>query len=201
MFKYLFALCGILFCIPVNAQRPQIENNADEIRAFLQYVDTAEARKECGNCDTITLIKEALAEVSSPHKYTAATYRIPKYTRIFFPETVSGEVSFSKSERAMILKWLYAKHSIDWTPALVGNARLINRVEVDSLMHDQNKLLNAFPNGIFEFSQPLFLRNNTICLFYWGHSCFIACGYGHTRVYIKTASGWWPLATIFSWEG
>jgi len=56
-----------------------------------------------------------------------------------------------------------------------------------------------YGEGYYSFSKPIFLRNNTLCLFYYDYNCGDLCGKGNFSVYKKTWLGWKYYALIYSW--
>ena len=57
-----------------------------------------------------------------------------------------------------------------------------------------------FGNGIVDMSYPCFLRNNTICLFYWGLHCGMTCGHGTLSVYVKRDGRWKEFTSLYSFD-
>ena len=56
------------------------------------------------------------------------------------------------------------------------------------------------PTGIsYKFSKPIFLRQNSLCLFYYGVSCPM-CGERKFAFYIKQKGKWTEYLTIFLWQ-
>jgi len=55
------------------------------------------------------------------------------------------------------------------------------------------------PKGYYVFSKPIFLRKNSLCIFYSGNSCGDLCGYGSLYIYEKTKNGWKPWLELSTW--
>ncbi len=56
-----------------------------------------------------------------------------------------------------------------------------------------------FGRRITNFSEPIFLRNYTYCLFYYGSSCGSTCGGGGLFLYKKEDDKWIEVKTYSSW--
>lgn len=56
-----------------------------------------------------------------------------------------------------------------------------------------------YSSGYFTFSKPIFLRNDTICIFYCAYSSCILCGGGELSVFEKNNGKWKRLSTIARW--
>ncbi|MBV8389981.1 MAG: hypothetical protein JO080_09305 [Mucilaginibacter sp.] len=56
-----------------------------------------------------------------------------------------------------------------------------------------------YGDGYFEFSKPILIRNNKMCVFYIGYHCGGKCGYGDFSVYKIENGQWVKIAIINSW--
>ena len=54
-------------------------------------------------------------------------------------------------------------------------------------------------NSFWMFSRPIFLRDQTICVFNYSNYCGFKCAYGKTAVYEKRHGRWRRLMVLSSW--
>ena len=52
---------------------------------------------------------------------------------------------------------------------------------------------------IYSFTRPIFLRDNTICFFYYSERCGDLCCEGDFLIYKKTWLGWKPYMSLYYW--
>ena len=52
---------------------------------------------------------------------------------------------------------------------------------------------------ILNFSRPVFLRDNSLCVFYQSYSCGGLCGHGQFGLYRKFKGKWVQVSTFFQW--
>jgi hypothetical protein len=53
---------------------------------------------------------------------------------------------------------------------------------------------------LYEFSFPIFLRNYSICIFYYQYSCGNWCGLGKLALYKKNKKKWSRIGDYFVWQ-
>ncbi|WGQ10136.1 hypothetical protein QG516_00515 [Pedobacter gandavensis] len=110
---------------------------------------------------------------------------------------------FSKSERMLIQKKIIALKFQNLPDQLFEGGKLLTS---DSLKLYAEGNLDAWSNlnknkiyKYFMFSRPIFLRNNTICLFNYAQYCGFKCGIGKTAIYRKEHGRWRRLMVLSSW--
>ena len=83
--------------------------------------------------------------------------------------------------------------TLTWTTDLLGDISLVNSATIDSYYNKGDKggkdFLPAYPHNYFQLSAPLFLRNSTICIFYWGY-INSSSSHGKINAYVKGKDGW-----------
>ncbi|MGA0560135.1 hypothetical protein ACO2Q8_25965 [Larkinella sp. VNQ87] len=64
---------------------------------------------------------------------------------------------------------------------------------------DWSDFKQAQANSFYSFSRPLFIRNNTLCFFYYYFTCGHNCSHGKFAVYRKTRdNAWLPWLVLFT---
>ena len=121
-------------------------------------------------------------------------------------DSVVRRLAFTPQERRTLFSMMSRESAFKWTQDLVGSAHLITYRTLDSLFQRNNSAeidagWNSIPSeGYFEMSQPIFLRNYTLCVFYYGNPCGLTCGYGTVSIYRKEAGQWREIKSLFSWD-
>jgi hypothetical protein len=98
-----------------------------------------------------------------------------------------------------------AKHTTikNWSGDLVKNVIIIENDTIDSVFKDPDKgwvyYYKHFGSGFNTFSAPIFLRNNSLCLFYHDNLCGMLCGTGHFELYKKVGNTWKLVRSFCDW--
>jgi hypothetical protein len=125
-----------------------------------------------------------------------------------FPLLENGSVNtnyvvFSKEERAYIAKKIEEQKTATWSDGLLPNSKLITKATIKDIFNEREKgwiyFHGKYSSGFYTFSKPIFLKNNTICVFYYGYHCDYLCGYGDWSVYKKVNGDWVRIITFSSW--
>jgi hypothetical protein len=110
--------------------------------------------------------------------------------------------SFTKDELSLIRGKKYPSVN-KWTKKDFENIRLVSRDTINAVFRD---LLTGWENfferigrSIHTFSVPIFLKNNTYCLFYSDNSCGELCGEGRLVLYKKEKNKWIEVETYCYW--
>ncbi len=81
-----------------------------------------------------------------------------------------------------------------WKTSDFPGVRLLSRDTVDAVFKVFARHWTYFRayigNDFNEFSMPIFLRNDTYCLFYTANYCGGLCGGGNLILYKKQGNGW-----------
>ena len=117
----------------------------------------------------------------------------------------SGKFGFSKREKFFINTELNKLVSLCWQPGLLDSSRLIKADTVTKIFKNGDLFSGwdyfrkNYGRELYSFSKPIFLRNNTICLFYFGDRCGELCGEGGLYIYIKKNGVWKMKYPVYSW--
>jgi hypothetical protein len=98
-------------------------------------------------------------------------------------------LTFSKQEKVAIKK-NFNQPNKSWLTNSHNNILITNQPD-------------SFANKIFytlyNFTEPLFLKNNTICIFYQDYACGNLCGGGNLSIYIKANGKWKREWYLYNW--
>ena len=126
-------------------------------------------------------IREAL---SAKSKITTWDYRRNKEK----DEDIPNQINFTNSELKFVLKQIEKNNKKGWAKNKLPNDQFISR---DSLTALSKK--GMFFNE-YSFSKPVFIRNETICIFYSDGNEF-----GELSVFIKHKDNWIYYSRFFQW--
>jgi hypothetical protein len=113
---------------------------------------------------------------------------------------------FSEAERQKITVELDDPLIQNWTEGVLGiKVRVIHADSIRSVFKDHHRLADwqsfyaRYGKSYFTFSAPIFLRNNTLCIFYSGNNCGSNCGEGNVCLYKKVGNDWKLIKTFCNW--
>ncbi|HTE01988.1 MAG TPA: hypothetical protein VK668_22020 [Mucilaginibacter sp.] len=115
----------------------------------------------------------------------------------------------TKKERAHINKELNTMRSFAWKAGLLDSSILISEDTLKKVFSKKNGSPSAnwkyfhthYGDGYYYFSKPIFLRNNTICIFRFGYWCdWTLCGHGHLAIYEKKGGKWVAWYPLKAWQ-
>lgn len=90
-----------------------------------------------------------------------------------------------------------------WTKELFPNIKIVSSDTIDSIFKDNSKWWEYYYEHIGRsfnsFSFPIFLRNDTYCLFYSDHHCGGLCGGGRLTLYKKENNKWTEVKSYCNW--
>lgn len=90
-----------------------------------------------------------------------------------------------------------------WTKELFTTIKIISQDTLNSIFKDNSKGWNLFHKNIgqsfYSFSIPIFLRNDTYCLFYTDNHCGGECGDGRLILYKKERNKWTEVKSYCNW--
>lgn len=117
-------------------------------------------------------------------------------------EVIDDTLTFTKAERD------YIRQQIDpgnrrWTTEYFKHTSIISEDTIKSIFADQSKrwkyFYQHFGQEFHYFSLPVFLRNDTYCLFYSDIYCGNLCGDGELVLYRKVNGKWVVVKSYCSW--
>jgi hypothetical protein len=92
---------------------------------------------------------------------------------------------------------------VKWTKESFGSTKLVSSDTINAIFKDHSKWWTYFNKHIGRsfntFSVPIFLRNDTYCLFYSDHHCGGLCGEGKLILYKKQNNKWTVLKSYCNW--
>lgn len=90
-----------------------------------------------------------------------------------------------------------------WTKELFTTINIVSEDTLNSIFKDNSKGWNLFHKNIGQsfntFSIPIFLRNDTYCLFYTDNHCGGECGDGRLILYKKERNKWTEVKSYCNW--
>ena len=91
-----------------------------------------------------------------------------------------------------------------WTKVHFPKATLISYDTFKAIFKDSYKGWTYFSlhygTRLYTISKPIFLKNNTYCLFYHGYTCGILCGSGKISLYKLELNKWIEVRSYWDWE-
>jgi hypothetical protein len=214
--KLLITLCIALIAASASAQDVTSAAYLKETTHF--WNDIKKKELELAHAKTILVRRE-----SYPHKgfdkkdneqmfarymeNVSNVFPAKVYKREVVGTTYTGghadSIAFTADERKAIVRYFKSKRSYVWPKAVLDDAALISQSVLDSLYKLRRKANPTNPDGYtpeyFALSLPLFLKNNTVAIFYYGHQGGNV-GYGPINVYIKRNGSWEKFEELWSWE-
>ncbi len=120
------------------------------------------------------------------------------YNNFFFGQNNAGrQLILTKDEKKYLLEKIDEQQDFIWPNNLFQNSQKIDLEEKNSNSNLKKKLKKF--QSIYNFSKPVFIRNNSICIFYYGYYCGGECGQGSIEIYRKINSKWTKWITMVQW--
>lgn len=110
----------------------------------------------------------------------------------------------SPEERMYIDQALAKLANTRWDSSLFKYGKLISKDEVKAIFTDRKDqgwqyFKQHYGTELHEFSSPIFIRDNTLCVFYSGYSCDYECGGGTLAIFKKEKGDWALWMTLYVW--
>ena len=117
-------------------------------------------------------------------------------------ELLADKKFYSPAELTMLKTQVYPS-KIKWNTSEFPGVRLVMKDTVDAIFKVFARHWTYFHAHIGrdfnEFSLPIFLRNDTYCLFYAANYCGGLCGGGNLTLYKKEGNGWKAIKSYCEW--
>jgi hypothetical protein len=122
-----------------------------------------------------------------------------------FSDTIFGKKKdkffiLNEDERNFIKKEIEKLNSFSWTKSKIDAKTIIPIQTFEKIFNDENSIKNFFNRNrglvIYSFSKPIFLRNDSICIFAYAYYCGMECTAIHLSIYEKANSRWIKAALI-----
>ena len=110
---------------------------------------------------------------------------------------------FTKAEQEIIKTQINKPLLKKWNERLVAKLKIISRDTLDVIFKDRNKswqyFYKHFGRRFHSFCAPIFLRNNTLCIFYSEYGCGSLCAAGQIQFYNKEGDDWKLIKSFCDW--
>ncbi len=136
----------------------------------------------------------------------SATYRLNTLNKWRLEGIVSDSIVITDQER------VYINSEIDkmqpghlWGKGFLGDAERVSDPAIKKITSNTkgdpwHELRGKGFDKSYYFSVPIYLRNDTYCLFYYGYSCGWRCGYGEVAIYKQVNGKWTHWSKLTSWQ-
>jgi hypothetical protein len=114
-----------------------------------------------------------------------------------------NKLVLTQKEKKHIRTKLRQLRELTWEDHLLPRARLLPRDTVQYYLKDRargwQRMYDRGISGYYTFSNPIFLRNETLCIFQFDFSCGNLCGDGTIMIYRKENGKWQPYINLANW--
>ena len=114
-----------------------------------------------------------------------------------------NKLILTQKEKKHIDAKLRQLRELTWKDHLLPSARLLSRDTVQYYLKDRargwQRMYDRGISGYYTFSNPIFLRNETLCIFQYDFSCGNLCGDGTIMIYRKENGKWRPYINLANW--
>jgi hypothetical protein len=160
--------------------------------------------------DAISFIKKYFgANAKLVYTDRLNTYYIDGIKSALSKDTLYGHDSseiliVTPQERIHIGQALTKLTSNQWSSSLFKYGRLISQDTVRAIFKDREHrgwqyFKQHYGAELHEFSNPIFIRDNTLCIFYSGYSCGYECGEGELAIFKKQKEDWVLWMKLYVW--
>lgn len=101
----------------------------------------------------------------------------------------------TQQERSYIQNQLQMQLKEVWTNDLFEKGTMVTTSELGSVYSDRG---DGWPR-LYRFSRPIFIRGQSLCIFYSGYSCGSRCGQWQWMVFEKKDGNWVHWIDIVKW--
>ncbi|OYU84078.1 MAG: hypothetical protein CFE24_08570 [Flavobacterium sp. BFFFF2] len=115
---------------------------------------------------------------------------------------VADSTVFSKKEIELIKSQLALIPFLQWNDMILKNSTIVTKQEIDQFFEQSNfdayeDIKQKFGSGFMNFSAPIFIRNDTYCIFYNDYHFGWTCGGGSLSLYKKEHGSWTFVKSYF----
>lgn len=112
--------------------------------------------------------------------------------------------TLTRDEKKYVINHYKNNNLKKWTNDLVPNARIISSKTITNIFKVKSGgnwpvFKEKFGKDLYNFSAPVFLRNNSYCILYFNKRCGNLCGFGGYIIYKKTNNKWQSFKNYCAW--
>lgn len=161
--------------------------------------------------DTLLVLKGwqkySKKEVISALKSTSGNDTLRLWMRVDNERKLIDSFIFLKKEKDSIMTILENQDDISlWDYFEIPNSKFILQDTVTAIFREKGVDIGwwyfrkKYGRRFYNFSIPIFFRNNLLCAFYESYSCGGECGQGNFSIYKLKNGKWEHWFTIHQWE-
>jgi len=186
--RFLFLLLLLVFT--TTTAHSQNERSKEFLRNFFRDSMKLVYSDKLGEYETErmekTLAKDTLYDVFDAKRHDSTNYLI-----------------LTEQEHSYIQSELVVQHLVIWPEHLFDNGVRVTQATLDSLYKDHTRdwryIDEHYGPRLYRFSNPIFIRNYSLCIFYSGYTCGSRCGEGRLIIYRKKTDTWIPWIELYRW--
>lgn len=174
----------------------------NKVKQFSNYKDNRDSIEYIKR--SISFIKQVKGDQVSDSSFVLVDHT-PAFNTISCLEQVfKDSTTFSKEDILLLKSKQYPQLSI-WPKDLFPNIKFIKEDTVNAIFENKGVrggwvyLKEKYGDSFSRFSFPIFLRNNTYCLFYSDNNCGGLCGEGALTLYKLVNNKWTPFKSYCTW--
>ena len=204
LFLSIFLVLAVCMFFCNCKSKPNLQSNKDSIE-FIKRVK----QKKLSDTNSIEYVKQCVEFIKQvKHRELSDTnfILVDKPSWLHYLNCINSVLAdtaiFTKEELNFIKNKEFVSIS-KWTKEMFPNIKIISSDTLATIFASDSDGWNYFYKNIGEgfctFSIPIFLRNNTYCLFYFDEHCGSLCGGGSLDLYKKENGKWVIIKSYCSW--
>ncbi len=161
------------------------------------------------NKDSIVYIKKCIAFIKEVNRQDLSDTNFILVDKPFafeyldcITDLLADTATYTKEELSFIKDKKYPSLT-KWAKEFFENTKLVSNDTINTIFKDNSKWWTCFNKNIGHsfntFSVPIFLRNETYCLFYSDNHCGGLCGGGRLTLYKKENNKWTEVKSYCDW--